>query len=41
MSGMFDTGAEKQQLTVWGGFSPEQLDSVKDEQLVAHGESEN
>ena len=41
MSGMFDIGAEKQQLTVWGGFSPEQLDSVKDEQLVAHGESEN
>ena len=41
MSGLFDTGAEKQQLTVWGGFSPEQLDSVKDEQLVAHGESEN
>ena len=28
MSGLFDTGAEKQQLTVWGGFSPEQLDSV-------------
>ena len=41
MSGLFDTGAEKQQLTVWGGFSPEQLDSVKEEQLLVHGESEN
>ena len=41
MSGLFDTGSEKQQLTVWGGFSPEQLDSVKDEQLLAHGESED
>ena len=41
MSGMFDTGAEKQQLTVLGGFSPEQVDSVKNEQLLAHSESED
>jgi hypothetical protein len=41
IAGLFDTGSEKQQLTVWGGFSPEQLKSVKNEKLLAHGETED
>ena len=41
IAGLFDTGSEKQQLTVWGGFSPEQLKSVKNERLLAHGESDD
>ena len=29
---------KQQQLTVWGGFSPEQLEGVKKEKVLLHGE---
>ena len=29
---------KQQQLTVWGGFSPEQLEGVKQEKVLLHGE---
>lgn len=39
--GLFDSQEQKQQqLTVWSGFSPEQLDGVKNEQVLLHGELE-
>ena len=41
ISGMFAVEQDKnQQLTVWGGFSPEQLKSVEGEQVLLHGEVE-
>jgi hypothetical protein len=43
ISGLFENNQEKQQqLTVWSGFTPEQLAGVKGEQVLLHGEvSEN
>ena len=42
ISGLYDTqDTKKQELTVWGGFSPEQLKQVDSEQLIAHGEKED
>jgi len=40
MSGMYDTQDKKsEQLTVWAGFSPEQLEALNgDKKLVAHAE---
>jgi hypothetical protein len=43
MSGMYDTQDRKsEQLTVWAGFSPEQLEALNNEnkKLVAHAEKE-
>ena len=41
ISGLYDTqDTKKQELTVWGGFSPEQLKQVSDEKLIAHGEKD-
>ena len=41
MSGLFDSEEKNtQQLTVWSGFSPEQLEGVKSEQVLIHGEIE-
>ena len=39
IAGIFDTSKEKEQLTVWTGFTPEQLNSIKGEgnaRLEAH-----
>ena len=44
MSGLFATESKKsEQLTVWAGFTPEQLESIKDgkKELLAHGEKES
>ena len=44
ISGLFDTQDTKsEQLTVWAGFSPEQLEALNNEnkKLVAHAEKEN
>ncbi len=43
IAGMFDTQDTKsEQLTVWAGFSPEQLEALKDDQeLIAHAEKES
>jgi len=42
ISGMYDTQTnDNQQLTVWGGFTPEQLKSIKDQQLLLHESSED
>ena len=42
MSGLFDVGETKsEQVTVWAGFSPEQLKEVKkhgEPELIAHAE---
>jgi hypothetical protein len=39
IAGMYEVEQSKQQqLTVWGGFSPEQLKSVKEETILIHGE---
>jgi len=39
ISGLFNTEDKKQeQLTVWTGFTPEQLEAIKQEKLVAVGE---
>ena len=42
MSGLFDTERKQEQLTVWTGFSPEQLEAIKDEKseqkVLAHAE---
>jgi len=42
MSGLFDTEKKKEELTVWAGFSPEQLESIKSEntKVLAHKEKE-
>jgi hypothetical protein len=43
ISGLFDTQDKKsEQLTVWAGFSPEQLEALKNgnEKLIAHTEKE-
>jgi hypothetical protein len=43
MSGMYDTQDKKsEQLTVWAGFSPEQLEALNgNKKLVAHAEKES
>ena len=40
MSGLFNTEQKKEELTVWAGFSPEQLEAIKGEQtkVLAHKE---
>ena len=43
ISGLFDTEKKSEQLTVWAGFTPEQLEKIKNEQetkLIGHAESE-
>ena len=44
MSGLFDTEKKQEQLTVWAGFSPEQLEAIKSEKseqkVLAHAERE-
>lgn len=42
MSGLFETEKKKEELTVWAGFTPEQLEAVKNGQtkLLAHKEKE-
>lgn len=41
ISGLFAVQDEKkQELTVWSGFTPEQLNEVKNEKLIAHGEKD-
>lgn len=41
ISGLFEPSQEKQQqLTVWSGFTPEQLEGLKEEKLLVHGESD-
>jgi len=43
ISGLFDTEKKKEQLTVWTGFSNEQMEALQSGQktkLVAHGEKE-
>ena len=45
ISGLFDTDKKSEQLTVWAGFTPEQLEKIKDGQeeakLIGHTESES
>jgi hypothetical protein len=42
MSGLFDTEKKQEQLTVWQGFTPEQLEALKNDKVepkvLAHGE---
>ena len=41
ISGLFDTDTKQEQLTVWAGFSEEQMEALKDgnkAKLVAHKE---
>ena len=43
ISGLFDTEKKQEQLTVWAGFSPEQMEAIKDGEktkLIAHAEKE-
>ena len=44
MSGLFDTETKKEQLTVWAGFSPEQLEAIKndksEQKVLAHAEKD-
>ena len=44
MSGLFDTEKKQEQLTVWAGFTPEQLEAIKSEKseqnVLAHAEKE-
>ena len=44
MSGLFDTEKKQEQLTVWQGFTPEQLEALKNDKVetkvLAHGERE-
>ena len=43
MAGLFDTNTEKEQLTVFAGFTPEQMEAIsggKETKLVAHKEKE-
>ena len=40
ISGLFDTQENKtEELTVWAGFSPEQLDAIKDEKGLKDGKA--
>ena len=44
ISGLFDTEKKKEQLTVWAGFSPEQLEAIKNGQetkLIGHTDTED
>ena len=41
IAGLFDTDTKQEQLTVWAGFSEEQMEALKDgnkAELVAHKE---
>ena len=41
ISGLFDTDTKQEQLTVWSGFSDEQMEALKDgskTELIAHKE---
>ena len=42
MSGLFDTEKKQEQLTVWTGFTPEQMEAIKDgnnkQEVLAHAE---
>ena len=44
MSGLFDTEKKQEQLTVWSGFTPEQLEALKSDKtetkVLAHAERE-
>tara|TARA_R110000824_G_scaffold28046_11_gene94643 strand:- start:1552 stop:2316 length:765 start_codon:yes stop_codon:yes gene_type:complete len=44
MSGLFDTEKKQEQLTVWTGFTPEQMEALKSDKtetkVLAHGERE-
>ena len=43
ISGLFDTEKKQEQLTVWAGFSPEQMEAIKDgnkTKAIAHTEKE-
>ena len=44
ISGLFDTDKKQEQLTVWSGFSPEQLEAIKNDKgnvkVLAHAEKE-
>ena len=42
ISGLFNTEKKQEQLTVWTGFTPEQLEAIggKKTKLVAHAEKE-
>ena len=45
MSGLFETDKKQEQLTVWAGFSPEQLEAIKNDKgnvkVLAHAEKED
>ncbi len=44
IAGLFDTEKKQEQLTVWAGFSPEQMEAIKSGEktkLIAHGEKES
>ena len=44
IAGLFDTEKKSEQLTVWAGFTPEQLEKIKDGQetkLIGHAETEH
>ena len=44
ISGLFDTEKKQEQLTVWSGFSSEQMEAIKDGEktkLIAHAEKES
>ena len=45
MSGLFDTEKKQEQLTVWTGFTPEQMEAIKDgknnPKVLAHAEGED
>tara|TARA_R110002020_G_scaffold454290_1_gene669636 strand:- start:213 stop:980 length:768 start_codon:yes stop_codon:yes gene_type:complete len=45
MSGLFDTEKKQEQLTVWTGFTPEQMEAIKDgsskQEVLAHAEGED
>tara|TARA_R110000824_G_scaffold74092_8_gene188612 strand:+ start:1828 stop:2334 length:507 start_codon:yes stop_codon:yes gene_type:complete len=43
IAGLFDTEKKQEQLTVWAGFSPEQMEAIKGgdkAKLIAHAEKE-
>ena len=43
IAGLFDTEKKQEQLTVWAGFTPEQMEAIKSGQkneLIAHAEKE-
>jgi hypothetical protein len=45
MSGLFDTEKKQEQLTVWSGFSPEQMEAIKSDKgnakVLAHAEKDD